>query len=157
LLYESFAVHLDLENIETVIWPTLHPWLERNKYLGIARALPRPFFQVMRFESQTELHSPSLFLYNNTPFYGCAAGNNNLHIVELQTGKKATMEFKDYPGFEMTVSYQIQFGCLLTIVLATPHPGLAFLTMPKLCYSLPIHIQHSRRTRNSCGGIFQST
>lgn len=57
----------------------------------------------MTFESQIELHSPSLFLYNNTPFYGCVAGNNNLHIVELQTGKKATMEFKDYPGFEMTV------------------------------------------------------
>lgn len=104
LVYESFAVHMDLENIEAVIWPSLHPWLDRNKYLGIARALPKPFCQVMRVESQDELHLPSLFLYNDSPFYGCVAGNDNIRIVQLQSGKTATMEFRDYPGFESKVN-----------------------------------------------------
>ncbi len=103
LLYEAFAVHLDLENIETVIWPGLHPCLNRNKYLGIARALPKPFCQVMIFESLVEIHSPSLFLYDDVPFFGCADGNHSIHIIELQTGRIATMQFRDYPGFERTV------------------------------------------------------
>ena len=83
----------------------------------------------MRFESQIELHSPSLFLYNDTPFYGCVAGNDTIHIVELQTGKTATMEFKDYPGFEWTVSQMLfsqdPIGYSLTIIILRSHTGSA--------------------------------
>lgn len=107
LLYEAFVVHLDLENIETVIWPGLHPWLNRSQYIGVARALPKPFCQVMIFESHVEIYSPSLFLYNGVPFFGCADGNQRIHIIELQTGQMATMQFRDYSGFEGTVGIHV--------------------------------------------------
>lgn len=148
---------MDLENIEAVIWPTLHPWADRKRYLGIARGLPKPFFQVMRLASEVELHLPSLFLYNNTPFFGCVAGNNSIHMVELQTSMVATMEFRDYPGFEGSVSRRYlkkQSNIHSFDFVATSDPRLAVPTMSKFCPSLPLHIMHARSAGRSCRGIF---
>lgn len=96
---------MDLEHIERVIWPDMHPWLDRNKYLGVARSLPKPFCDVMREESPIEIHSPSLFLFRDVPFFGCAIGANSIRISQLENKGtlSATLQFSDYPGFERAV------------------------------------------------------
>lgn len=103
LLYEACCVHMDLENIERAIWPTMHPWANRDKYLGMARSLPQPFCDILRYESPAEIHSPSLFLINDEPCFGCAIGNQSVRITRLWTDANhpsATMQFHDYPGYE---------------------------------------------------------
>jgi len=95
---------MDLENIETAIWPSLHPWRHREEYVEVARRLPKPFRQVMRHEFEIEVHSPSLFLYRDLPFYGCAVGNNTIIIVHIDSGQNATMVLHDIPGYERIVS-----------------------------------------------------
>ena len=97
---------MDLENIERVIWPDMHPWLDRNKYLGVARSLPQPFCDVMRYETSTEIHTPSLFLFRDVPFFGFAIGNDSIQITQLEDQGRlsATLRFRDYPGFDRAVS-----------------------------------------------------
>lgn len=95
---------MDLENIEKAIWPTLHPWRCREEYVEVARSLPKPFRQVMRLDFEIEVHSPSLFLYRDVPFYGCAVGNNSIIIVRIDTSHCATMILRDVPGYEKAVS-----------------------------------------------------
>jgi len=95
---------MDLENIEKAIWPTLHPWRYREQYVEVARSLPKPFRQVMRLDFEIEVHSPSLFLYRDVPFYGCAVGNSAIIIVRIDNSHCATMVLRDVPGYENTVS-----------------------------------------------------
>jgi len=107
LLYEACCVHMDLENIERAIWPTMHPWASREKYLGMARSLPKPFCDILRYQTVAEIHHPSLFLVDDEPCFGFVLGNQSIRITRLWTEAahpSVTMQFHDYPGYEGLVS-----------------------------------------------------
>ncbi|KDR85570.1 hypothetical protein GALMADRAFT_234511 [Galerina marginata CBS 339.88] len=96
LLYEACSVHMPLEPVEILIRPDLRP--KTGEYTGVARDLDPPFVDVLRYETESEIHSPTLFMNGAGPcmaFVEDKSGRSVVQIIELATRARVMLNCAD--------------------------------------------------------------
>lgn len=101
LTYYSYVIHMHLNPVEILIHPDMDIKRRKVEYVQITQALPRPFINVARFESQDEeIYCPSLFLNSDgVPFHAYAIGPDKIRIINLRTYQTLLLNFRDNEDF----------------------------------------------------------
>ncbi|KAF8963901.1 hypothetical protein BDZ97DRAFT_1919431 [Flammula alnicola] len=98
LAYEACCVHMRLDSIEPLIRVGLKPQ-HRGEYMAAAREMESPFRDVLRYETDMEIHAPTLFETAGVPCIGFIEGPGKIQFIQLTDRQKATLQFTDFPGY----------------------------------------------------------
>lgn len=95
-----------LDNVETLIKPTIAA-INRMSYIENIRLMGEaPFRDILRIPTDFEICSPSLFeTADGNACLGFIEDPSRIRLILLNGGKQAMLEFTDYPGHTASVSY----------------------------------------------------
>lgn len=106
LIYEACCVHMPLDAVEALIRPELVP-LRNGTYITTARSMAKPFVEVLTYQTEAEIHSPTIFEDEERPCIAFAEDGNGESVVQIITLDNrfgTTLRCKDHEGHEEMVS-----------------------------------------------------
>ena len=97
---------MPLDAVEALIRPELVP-LRNETYLNTARAMDQPFVEVLTYQTDFEIHQPTLFEDEYRPCLAFAedrAGESVVQVITLDNRFGHTLSFKAHGNFQGVVS-----------------------------------------------------